>query len=358
MAPATVHSPGHSPGRRAGGQRAGTAPATIHSANLQVAVNRYRLGVVALLPEPLGIHVQAWRRALGDPSAGRIGPHLTLVPPQTVAEPDLERAVVLVERAAGVAVPFAVELAGAATFLPGSPVAYLVVREGGPALEALEAALRESPLDRRTHRFHPHVTVTQDLPPDRIEAAADELRGFRAAFPVRDLALMREERDRTWRPLATLPVGASTAVREVPFAEAASAALLLLEPDPPRVLLGLRTRAKGRRYPGAWDGIGGKPEEGESLLEALAREVAEEAGIEPLDLAALACLHDGERADAWFVATDWKGTPRNLEPEEHSELDWVPVHAAGELPLTPTTRAAVARLAALLASGRRLHRRR
>ena len=318
-------------------------------------MTRHRLGVVAPLPEPIGIHIQAWRRALGDPAAGRIAPHLTLVPPQAVADRNLERAVALAERAAGAAVPFLVELAGAATFLPGSPVAYLMVREGGAALEILEAALRESPLDRRTHRFHPHVTVTQDLPPDRIEAAAAELAGFRAAFPVRDLALMREQRDRTWRPLATMPVGASTAVREVPFAEAASAALLLLKPDPPRVLLGLRTRAQGRRYPGAWDGVGGKPDEGESLLEALAREGREEAGIEPLDLTALGCFHDGQRADAWFLATDWKGTPRNLEPEEHSELDWVALHAAGELPLTPTTRAAVARLAALLASGRRLH---
>jgi len=321
-------------------------------------VTRHRLGVVAPLPEPLGIHVQAWRRALGDPAAERIAPHITLVPPQTVAERDLDRAVGVVERAAGEAVPFLVELAGAATFLPGSPVAYLVVREGGPALEALEAALRASPLDRRTHPFHPHVTLAQDLPPERIEAVAAELAGFRAAFPVRDLAVMREERDRTWRPLATVPVGASAAVREVPFAEAASAALLLLEPEPPRVLLGLRTRIRGRRYPGAWDGIGGKPDEGESLLEALAREGREEAGIEPLDLTALGCFSDGERADAWYLATAWKGTPRNLEPVEHVELDWVPLHAAGELPLTPTTRAAVARLAALLASGRRLHPRR
>ena len=95
---------------------------------------RVRLGVVARLPEPLGIHVQAWRRALGDPMAGRIGPHLTLAPPQTVAERDLDRAVALVERAAAGAVPFLVELDGAATFLPESPVAYLVVGEGGPAL--------------------------------------------------------------------------------------------------------------------------------------------------------------------------------------------------------------------------------
>jgi 8-oxo-dGTP pyrophosphatase MutT (NUDIX family)/2'-5' RNA ligase len=323
-------------------------------------MTRQRLGVIARLPEPLAIHVQAWRRALGDPTADRIEPHLTLVPPQTVAERDLDRAVALVERAAAEAVPFLVELDGAASFLPDAPVAYLVVGEGGPALHALEVALQQPPLDRRTHRFHPHVTVTQDLPADRIEAAARELAGFRAAFPVRDLAVMGQERDgargKVWRPLATATVGASTAVREVPFAEAASAALLLLAPDPPRVLLGLRTRGQGRRYPGAWDAIGGKPDEGESLLGALSREAREEAGIEPLDLTALGCFHDGERADAYYLVTAWKGRPSNRAPAEHSELEWVPLHSAAGRPLTPTTRAAVARLAATLAAGYRLHR--
>jgi 2'-5' RNA ligase/8-oxo-dGTP pyrophosphatase MutT (NUDIX family) len=313
-----------------------------------------RLGVIARLPEPLGIHVQSWRRGLGDPAAGRIAPHLTLVPPQTVAERELDRAVALVERAAAEAVPFLVELDGAATFLPDNPVAYLVVREGGPALHALEAALQASPLDRRTHPFHPHVTVTQDLPDERIEAAARELAGFRATFPVREVSLMREDRDKVWRPAATATVGATTAVREVSFAEAASVALLLLEPDPPRVLLGQRTRGQGRRYPGAWDAIGGKPDEGETLLQALSREACEEAGVEPLDPTALGCFHDGDRADAYFLATAWKGRPSNREPSEHIQLEWLALHEAAERPLTPTTRAAVARLAAMLASGHRL----
>jgi 2'-5' RNA ligase/8-oxo-dGTP pyrophosphatase MutT (NUDIX family) len=318
-------------------------------------MSRQRLGVIARLPEPLGIHVQAWRRALGDPTADRIMPHLTIVPPQTVAERDLDRAVALVRRAAEQAVPFLVELDGADTFLPDSPVAYLVVREGGPALQALEVALQASPLDRRTHLFHPHVTVTQDLPADQIEAAARELAGFRASFPVREIALLREERDKVWRPLDAVPVGASTAIREVPFTEAASAALLLLDLDPPRVLLGLRTRDQGRRYPGAWDAIGGKPDPGESLLEALSREACEEAGVEPLDLTALGCFHDGERADAYYLASAWKGRPTNREPSEHSQLAWVPLHEAGGRPLTPTTRAAVARLAAMLETRGSLH---
>ena len=63
-----------------------------------------------------------------------------------------------------------------------------------------------------------------------------------------------------------------------------------------------------------------------------------------------------ERADAYFLATAWKGQPTNQAPDEHSELDWVPLHEAGRRPLTPTAGAAVARLAALLASGHQLHR--
>jgi 8-oxo-dGTP diphosphatase len=158
-----------------------------------------------------------------------------------------------------------------------------------------------------------------------------------------------------WRPLTTATVGASTAIREVPFTEAASVALLVVDPGSARVLLGQRTRGQGRRYPGAWDAIGGKPDEGETLLDALSREACEEAGIEPLDLTALGCFHDGERADAYFLVTAWKGEPANREPAEHSQLEWVPLYQAGQRPLTPTARAAVTRLAAVVAAGQRLH---
>jgi 8-oxo-dGTP diphosphatase len=124
------------------------------------------------------------------------------------------------------------------------------------------------------------------------------------------------------------------------------------------VLLGRRTRDPGRRYPGVWDAHGGKPEPGESLLAALAREAREEAGIEPLDLTALGCFDDGDRADAFYVASAWKGEPSNHEPTEHSELAWVPLRRAAELPMAPTTREALARLAAVVGSRSWLHPRR
>jgi 2'-5' RNA ligase/8-oxo-dGTP pyrophosphatase MutT (NUDIX family) len=309
-------------------------------------VPKRRLGVVVLLPEPVATHVQAWRRALREPTHARIAPHLTLAPPQAVAEERLPAAVALVDGAAAGGRPAAVTLHGTGTFLPDCPVTYLAVADGATALAALEAALRTDPLGRRTHPFLPHVTVAQELPPAELEAAAADLAGFHAGFPLAEIALMAQDADRLWRPLHLATVGASPLVREVPTAEAASAAVFLL--DLPRVLLGLRTDDPGRRYPGAWDALGGKPEPGEGLLPALLREVREEADVEPLDLAPLGCFHDGERADAFFVATAWRGQVRNTEPSEHARLEWVPLDRVLDRAMAPTTRAALRRLLEVL----------
>jgi len=305
-------------------------------------VDAARLGVIVLLPEPLAVHVQAWRRALLDPARELIPPHLTLVPPQTVVEEDLEAARTLVDRAAGAALPGVVELRGAATFLPESPVAYLVVREGDTTLRRIELALRRPPLEERGFPFHPHVTVTQDRPAEELEAAVRDLESFRANFPLPELSLMEEDEHAGWRVIHQAAVGASEQVREVPLAEAASAAVFLV--DGARVLLGQRSRRPNHRYPGVWDALGGKPEGDETLLEALVREAREEAGVEPLEAAPLGCFHDGERADAFYLATHWRGEPRNTDREEHLRLQWVALEEAAGLSLAPTTRCALARL--------------
>jgi 8-oxo-dGTP pyrophosphatase MutT (NUDIX family)/2'-5' RNA ligase len=317
-------------------------------------VPKRRLGVVAPLPEPVATHVQAWRRKLCEPTRARIVPHITLVPPQSLPEEQVPAAVDLVRQAAGQGVPGVVTLHGSATFLPDSPVTYLVVTEGGAALAGLEAAMRAEPLERRTHPFQPHVTVAQELPAPELEAAAADLADFHASFQLGEIALMAQGGDRVWRPLHRAAVGASEVVREVPASEAASAAVFLL--DPPLVLLGLRTRGQGRRYPGAWDALGGKPEPGETLLAALLREVREEADVEPLDVAPLGCFHDGDRADAFFVATTWRGQVHNTEPSEHARLEWVTLDEAFDRAMAPTTRRALVRLVEVVGSPGTIHR--
>jgi 2'-5' RNA ligase/ADP-ribose pyrophosphatase YjhB (NUDIX family) len=314
-----------------------------------------RFGVVAMLPEPVAAHVQAWRRALHEPFRDAVAPHLTLVPPQHVGAERVDDAVALVDRAAAAIMPFMVELDGAESFLPRSPVAYLRVVRGAGRLASLERRLRTSPLERRTHEFHPHVTVAQDLPVPEIERTVIDLAGFRAEFALDHIWLMAETEEpdgagRIWRRhhLARLGPGDVAGVSEAPMADAVAASAFLL--DGGRVLLGQRTPNPAKRHPGAWDALGGKPEKDEPLLAALARELGEEAGVEPLEIATLGCWHDGERADAYYLCTRWKGRPRNADPSEHTRLEWVPIDAALARTLPPSTKAALLRLRAVIGS--------
>ena len=101
-----------------------------------------------------------------------------------------------------------------------------------------------------------------------------------------------------------------------------------------RVLLGHR-RADKRAYPDVWELPGGVMEAGESELDALARELREELGVEiatesAAHLCRVAAGPAGEPAvlSAWLV-TEWEGAPANLAPEEHDDIGWFGLH---ELP--------------------------
>lgn len=101
------------------------------------------------------------------------------------------------------------------------------------------------------------------------------------------------------------------------------------------VLLGHRSPHK-HAFPDVWDLPGGVIEDGESELEALARELHEELGVRIApDAAQHLCrvVTVGPRAEpvlvsAWVVP-EWHGTPANLAPDEHVEIGWF---ALEELP--------------------------
>lgn len=90
------------------------------------------------------------------------------------------------------------------------------------------------------------------------------------------------------------------------------------------VLLGLRSD-ECTWLPGAWDMFGGHIEAGETEEAALRRELAEELGIEPVELRRLQTI-GGERPEPWrlqvFVVRAWQGEPRNLQIHEHAEIRW------------------------------------
>ncbi|MPZ29501.1 MAG: NUDIX domain-containing protein [Rhodospirillales bacterium] len=80
-------------------------------------------------------------------------------------------------------------------------------------------------------------------------------------------------------------------------------------------------------YPGLWSFPGGHVEDGESLADALDRELREEVGIVPTSRRFLRSIADPNRAGLepvtyhMYAVTGWQGEPAILD-KEHSELRW------------------------------------
>lgn len=106
-------------------------------------------------------------------------------------------------------------------------------------------------------------------------------------------------------------------------------------------LLLVKRTAQRRAAPGLWDLPGGHVEDGETVTQALARELGEEIGVRPVEwreMAALRAPAVGDEPGAWvrlhvFLVTAWDGEPHNLAPDEHDELAWVGADAVTGLRL-------------------------
>src|SRR3954469_23553721 len=166
-----------------------------------------RLGVALLLPPPLDREVDTLRRACDDGALGRIPSHLTLVPPVNVREDAMGDAFRVLRESAASVSPFTLQLGPPVTFLPDNPTLYLKV--SGPGLDALRK-LRDGvftpPLERPlTWPFVPHVTIADEMAPDRIAAAVEALAGYRATVTFERVHLLEETRTakgRIWKPIA------------------------------------------------------------------------------------------------------------------------------------------------------------
>ncbi|MGH9128066.1 MAG: GNAT family N-acetyltransferase [Acidimicrobiales bacterium] len=188
---------------------------------------RVRLGVVLVIPEPVGREVDGLRRALGSGALGRIPPHITLVPPINVAEAELGTALEVLRAAAGQVRPLELELGPAATFWPANPVVYLSVGGAGlPGVERLRGALLRPPLDRPSDQaFVPHVTVRDNVDPELIPAALALLGAYRAEVSVEVVHLLAQRAGQVWESVGSARLSAPAVIGRGGLAVEVSGAL-------------------------------------------------------------------------------------------------------------------------------------
>jgi 2'-5' RNA ligase/GNAT superfamily N-acetyltransferase len=177
---------------------------------------RQRVGVVLLLPAPVGEAVDVLRRALGADDVDRLPSHLTLVPPVNVRDDEMDSALDLLRDAAERTMPFPLALGPARTFLPTNPVLFLEVGGDVAPVDKLRDKIFRAPLERNlTWPFHPHVTLLDNGDEAKIRAAVDALADVRYRCVVDRVHLLRESNDegvRSWHPIAEAVFGGGSVV--------------------------------------------------------------------------------------------------------------------------------------------------
>jgi 2'-5' RNA ligase len=170
-------------------------------------VPKHRLAVALLLPPEVAAEVDGLRRALGA-DVERVPPHVTLVPPVNVREDALADALAVLREAATATRPAPLHLAlGPPTsFHPVTPVVYLAVGGDLAGLAALRERVFTPPLARPIgYEFVPHVTLNEDMDPDRIPAAVAALADYTAEVEIDRVHVLQENPGRLWRPVADAP---------------------------------------------------------------------------------------------------------------------------------------------------------
>jgi 2'-5' RNA ligase len=171
---------------------------------------RLTVGVALAIPEPHAAVLGSWRHRVGDPEAGKIPPHVTLLPPTEVDADQLELVEKHLAEAAATVLPFTMKLSGTGSFRPVSQVVFVQVSSGIAQCELLERAVRRYPIVRPVEfAYHPHVTVGHDIADEQLDEAFDGLREFVAQFKVDRFTLYVQDEDGTWRAHREYPLTGS-----------------------------------------------------------------------------------------------------------------------------------------------------
>ena len=164
------------------------------------------VGVILRFPPEVAEELQRWRASFGDPMAGVVPAHITLV--TTTMTQDWEATRRHVRTVASKQEPFTVTIAGTGSFRPVSPVVFLRVDEGFAQCVRLHEQLQTGPLERELpFAYHPHVTVAHDVAPESLDEAETVLKDYRATFPVASMGLYEHDDNGIWQLREELDFG-------------------------------------------------------------------------------------------------------------------------------------------------------
>jgi mutator protein MutT len=286
-------------------------------------VERARRHVLFLLTGEVAVRLQALRSEWDPVMAARIPPHVSLVyPEETVDEPLLlDR----VTRAAAETAPFVISLADLESSDTGG--VWFPVSDPSDGWATLRSTILAPPF--RPLPVEPHATVVHPRTSDRGKEATTELAGTRIDGSVHLGEMLFTETSK--KGMHTLDRFPLTGQRPVQIVAG------LLRRDG-RVLLCHRNSSRAN-YPDVWDLPGGHVDAGETIADALARELAEELGIvvePPTDPAWMTLAADGLELSVFLVDT-WEGEPHNASPDEHDDIRWVRMNDLADLDLADSS---------------------
>jgi 2'-5' RNA ligase len=191
------------------------------------------VGVILGFPPDIAAELQQWRASFGDPLAGVIPAHITLV--TTTPAHDWEATTRHVRSIAGRQAPFTVTISGTGSFRPVSPVVFLKVEDGFGECVSLHEQLQSGPLERELpFPYHPHVTVAHDVAPENLDEAESVLKDYSATFPVASMGLYEHDSNGIWQLREEFDFGGDTDEAETGQAAIVQRAGVQATPAAPR----------------------------------------------------------------------------------------------------------------------------
>ncbi|MEH1166615.1 2'-5' RNA ligase family protein [Micromonospora sp. CPCC 205539] len=191
-----------------GGPVAGGAARSVdRSGGVPLAGDTVQVGIAVDIPEPWGAQLTRRRIEAGDPLA--VPAHVTLLGPTEIPVATLPAVEGHLAAVAAAHLPFALHLRGTGTFRPVTQVVFVAVAAGISECELLAAAIAGAPELHRETRFpyHPHVTVAQDVAPEALDKAYEDLADFSAMFEVDAFTLFSHSGQARWQPRRDFRLG-------------------------------------------------------------------------------------------------------------------------------------------------------